>query len=223
MYIFTDGGCTKNGMENAKASFSVYFNDHIYTGYVLPYEYELSETYALTINKNNYITPSNNRGELLGIIYGLLYLSKHYTTDTKYVLYSDSLISINTINKWYAARERKNNTYIFKNIDLVTIMMILYRYCKSLNIDIECIHTRGHTKYMQTFTETEKIIWYGNYLVDCFNKILLSNTISNVEEVKQLQLKLLKIRPLLSIHQVILVVGLDCDTCSAEPDTSSHS
>jgi len=217
MYIFTDGGCTKNGKKNAKASFGVYINNMVYTGYVMPYEYKLSKT-DMSIDRNitctntKYILPSNNRGELLGIIYGLLYLINNYKISIEYTLYSDSLISINTINKWYNNREKKNTLHMFKNIDLVTIMMILYRHCKTLGINITCKHILAHTKYSATLTEIEKKLWYGNYIVDSIIKILLNHNISNDNDIKPYQHLLLICEPPLPIHQVHLVTSHCSDT-----------
>jgi ribonuclease HI len=198
MLIYSDGGCINNGQKNAKAAFSSLINNTVITGYVLPYEYLLCDN-ELHVNKNVYINPSNNRAELLGIIHVFLYIIKlndsqiddnqnnndnnNVNKDKKndngqsgdeYVLYSDSLICVKTINEWYNNREKKNTLHEFKNLDLINIVMLLYRKINALSCLI-CKHTNSHKKCLPTFTEIEKKIWYGNYLVDKYANELLKD------------------------------------------------
>lgn len=166
LYIFTDGGCTKNGKVNARAAYAMLIHEQIYTGYVLPYKYLLDDNNVLRFDKSVSIAPSNNRGELLGIIMGMLMMKQG-----EYILYTDSMISVKTINEWYIKREKNNTLHEFKNIDLLTIMMKLYRQ----HSNITCVHIRGHTKCLSSFTKAEKNIWYGNYLVDKYVNLLLKD------------------------------------------------
>jgi ribonuclease HI len=171
--LFTDGACINNGKASAKASFAVYIDNKIIRGYVEPYEYELSSTNELVCTNKN-IIPSNNRGELLGIIYGFKYIYNLEQLNPslpkkEYILYSDSQICIKTINEWYKNREKKGTLHEFKNLDLITIMMILYK-----KINIICIHTKAHTQLKLCKTDTEKLIWNGNNIVDKYASEILN-------------------------------------------------
>lgn len=167
--VFTDGGCIGNGKKNAKASFAVYMNNTIYRGHVKPYEY-IMQNNKLIVNTEKSILPSNNRGELLSIIYAFLEIIKSNNTQ-KYMLFSDSMICVKTINIWYENRLRKGTTNQFKNPDLINIMMTLYNQVKDF---VSVIHTRGHQKITKSTTESEKIIINGNNIVDqCAASLLL--------------------------------------------------
>lgn len=170
MLLFTDGACIRNGKPDAMASFAVYAGGKLIRGKVMPYEYEYCG-----ILKNTYIkvNPSNNRGELLAIVHGLLYIIT--TGELECVLYSDSLICINTINEWYYKREQKGTLHEFKNLDLINIVMSLIQKIKISGIILKCIHTRAHQKWQPAiFTEHEKIVWKGNDIVDKYATSLLS-------------------------------------------------
>ena len=77
IFAFTDGGCSNNGKKNAIASYSAVIIDgkskKVISGRVSPNEYILNNNNTIT-TMGKAIAPSNNRGELLGIIHSLLYL-----------------------------------------------------------------------------------------------------------------------------------------------------
>lgn len=166
--IFTDGACRNNGKNNSRASFAVYVGNKIIRGIVKPYIYSISDNNDLHIIENQQINPSNNRGELLAIIYGLLYILNN--TDKEYILYSDSLICINTINIWYFNREKKGTINEFKNLDLIQIIMDLIKKIKQSDKKINCLYVRGHQK-------NKDIIYIGNNIADKYASEILNNNI----------------------------------------------
>jgi ribonuclease HI len=192
MYIFTDGACTSNGRKNSKASYAAYFVDtdditnilnkkkFVIRGLVL------SSTYAYNAEKNELhtigpiTTPSNNRGELLAIIATLIYLNEIKETKaskgskaSSVIIYSDSLISVRTINEWYNTRLKKGTEHEFKNFDLIKIMMDLLAEVRSV-MNVEVRHVRGHQKITSKISIEQKNIISGNIIADKYCTDLLS-------------------------------------------------
>ena len=195
-YIFTDGACSNNGKKKSVASFAVYIDSMIIRGYVMSNEYTIDDNYKLS-NTDIQVRPSNNRGELLAIVHALIYIVNDFmknNTKNNYTLYSDSLISIRTINEWYYSREKKGTTHEFKNFDLIKIIMSLIKKIKfDMNIELNCLHVRSHQKRKNTFSETEKMIWEGNFIVDKYaeqltnkNNVDYDNINSNVEVINNI-------------------------------------
>lgn len=179
MLVFTDGGCIGNGKPHAKSSYAVYINNTIIRGHVMPHEYILSNILTLSCNTSVHIQPSNNRGELLSLIKAFMEILN--IEDTNITVYSDSQICVKTINEWYDNRLRKGTTHEFKNLDLVEIMMTLYKKIKTCK-DIRVIHTRGHQKITCNMSEEQKNIINGNNIVDHHaSTILLSKTLIELE------------------------------------------
>lgn len=166
-YVFTDGACKNNGRKNAKASFASLVGKRVIKGLVGDYTVEFKNNKL--VYTSTPCNPSNNRAELCGLIYALceilgildyndinietyilndyeydkLYNSQDRPLITKTTIYSDSLICVNTMLKWYDNRERNGSLDEFKNLDLITIMMQLYKQI-SKNVDI--VHVRSHQK-----------------------------------------------------------------------------
>ncbi len=99
--VFTDGGCLNNGQKKAKASYGVYFADQTFqkdpiSGLVPrnALHTDLSET-------DKPVQPSNNRGELLAIIYALqTIIDKWDAAKVRPVLLvTDSEYCLHTINE----------------------------------------------------------------------------------------------------------------------------
>lgn len=108
----------------------------------------------LTINANNIIcieftqgktkiAPTNNRGELMGILIALYYV---YATNIQehVTILTDSMYSINCINKWYPSWKAKNNFYGKKNLDLLKIIDILVASLKNRGKYFELEHINSH-------------------------------------------------------------------------------
>jgi ribonuclease HI len=175
MIIFTDGGCINNGKKNAKAAFAVYMNNIIIRGYVIPNEYILQCNNNISLKCNDiFIPPSNNRGELLAIIYAFIEIITNNTINEEITLYSDSIICVKTINEWYTNRLNNGTLNRFKNLDLINIMMNLYDIIKKNN-NISIVHIRGHQKVTKVNNNEEIKLINGNNIVDLYVSDLLKN------------------------------------------------
>jgi ribonuclease HI len=198
-YAFSDGGCINNGKKNAIASYCAILIDgktkHIKKGLVMPNKYILNlpiddtsvsiedtsvsiedtsvsieDTSIISIDETIKITPSNNRGELLGIIYCFIQLYLK-TLDanfipTKVELYSDSLICIKTFNIWLPSRKKKNTAHELKNFDLIQIADILLSKIKIKYTKIAILHVKSHQKKPISGGNKTLFIWLGNQLAD---------------------------------------------------------
>lgn len=152
--VFTDGGCPKNGKKDAKAVYAAYFPKTFdgkpngisgeYSGVVPDKE----------INPNGKVfdgekvTPTNNRGELLGIITALSVILQEYKTSKKkrsVLLVTDSEICMGTINAW-VWKWMKSTKKEKKNMDLVAV---LYKLLVELS---EAVPT---DKLLQASAETD--------------------------------------------------------------------
>lgn len=184
-YAFSDGGCINNGKKNAIASYCAILIDgktkHIKKGLVMPNKYILNlpiegmsdsidDMAILSIDNTIKIAPSNNRGELLGIIYCFIQLYLK-TLDanfipTKVELYSDSLICIKTFNIWLPSRKKKNTAHELKNFDLIQIADILLTEIKIKYTEIAILHVKSHQKKPISGGNKTLFIWLGNQLAD---------------------------------------------------------
>jgi ribonuclease HI len=84
----TDGSCTGNGTKRACGGYSAIFEDHP----------ELSIAEPLMDNN-----VTNNRCEYMGLIRAL----EQVPSSTQVHIYSDSMLLVNTINKWMASWKKK--------------------------------------------------------------------------------------------------------------------
>lgn len=184
-YAFSDGGCINNGKKNAIASYCAILIDgktkNIKKGLVMPNKYILNlpiegtsdsidDTTILSIDDTIKIAPSNNRGELLGIIYCFIQLYLKTLDDnfipTKVELYSDSLICIKTFNIWLPSRKKKNTAHELKNFDLIQIADILLTEIKIKYTEIAILHVKSHQKKPISGGNKTLFIWLGNQLAD---------------------------------------------------------
>lgn len=177
-YIFTDGACTGNGSPNAKASFALqtaggalgYF---YISGLVQPFEYTLSSM-ILSYNQTNTIIPSNNRGELLAIIYALIMVYKSNTIND-IIIVSDSEYSIKSILKYYPNRVKAGTSHELKNLDLLAIAHLLYviitRSRSLLFVHVNASHSKPID--LSTATNTEILYYKGNKKADYMAKTVL--------------------------------------------------
>lgn len=182
MIIFTDGACKGNGKKTAKASWAFYDNNKlIKRGLVNPFEYKLLDGNNLQVTDIS-INPSNNRGELLAVIFALLYINECGNITEYNVIYSDSLITVNTINIWYNNRKKKGTLHEFKNLDLINIIMELFNKF----INTKCEHVLAHRKYSKNFSEDEEMLWNGNNIVDKYATELLNSVQNNTTEYEEI-------------------------------------
>ena len=205
MFAFSDGGCKNNGKKNAIASFaSIIIDDKskkIIRGKVQPYEYKLIEN-KIEINENLSILPSNNRGELLGLIYCFLHLLEYQLWTAQKIdcqdkllnlvvepileieIISDSLISIKTLTKWLPDRRKKNTAHELKNFDLVSIAEILFQKLQEKCKNVKIIHVNSHQSEPNSSDpdfDKKHLLWKGNQAVDKHCGIALANLNYDVE------------------------------------------
>jgi ribonuclease HI len=163
LYIFTDGGCYRNGKPECKAAYSVLFTEE-------------SESIMYKFNTTRMVIkePSNNKAELSGIkyVYKTIYENTDVFENKKIVICSDSMYSINCITKW-SSNWIKNKWKNSKGEDVKnqdTIKTIL-DYKKSIgesgkDIEIEFKHVFSHTEEPGDKNSHAYFLWYGNDYVD---------------------------------------------------------
>jgi ribonuclease HI len=146
-YAFTDGGSYRNGKPGAIASFAAVFQSpgfktYSHSGMVQPFEYEAGRPIRPTLVG---AAPSNNRGELLGFMYGLLLIKKYGLMSESAFLISDSEYSIKTVTQYYPTRLKKRSEGELKNLDLLKIIYPLYEELGRL-VSLTVLHVRSHQK-----------------------------------------------------------------------------
>jgi ribonuclease HI len=167
MYLFTDGSSLKNGKKNCTARY----------GYILAKKYgDLNEIYYGDDNvpnvslklengeiyETNIITaPTNNRAELLGMIFGLISASSK--TDDILNIYSDSQYVIKSITIWIPNWIKTNQYENRPNHDLFVILMHFLNICKEKYKTVKFHHVYSHTKRSSA---SDDFIWRGNDMVD---------------------------------------------------------
>jgi uracil-DNA glycosylase len=129
--VFTDGGCAGNGKSYATASYGTHFPEkfnEVSNGYVgnisglVPGLEIMDIQKGVIIQGKKRITPSNNRGELLGVIMALDVII-YNTLNGPWLIVMDSEYCMHMINeriwKWY----KKDATFSqWANPDLVNIL-----------------------------------------------------------------------------------------------------
>jgi ribonuclease HI len=183
---FSDGSCPRNGMPNARAAFAAIviggqFNTTIVRGEVQPFKYAFIDNdhpeYGIQPVKNNTIIPSNNRGELLGLIYTFLTLI-HGNLSGSVEIWSDSQICIKTLLQWLPTRLIKGTERELKNYDLVEIAWKLLEKLRMQADKVIITHVRSHQKPPPK-TSPDRFIWDGNNLADQQAGIACSDEIPN--------------------------------------------
>lgn len=85
--VFTDGACSKNGKQNARAAYAFWIPDHP----------DLSSAGYVPLNEPQ----TNNRGELMGIQQAVnCFLSNFPSSETDIQIYTDSMYSKNCLTTW---------------------------------------------------------------------------------------------------------------------------
>jgi len=168
-FAFTDGACSQNGKPGAKAAFAaVIINPAVEKGFtvkgpVAPSSYAL-DGLTITEDASKHVQPSNNRGELLGIIYAMHSLIQTNVEGCVEIV-SDSRISIMTLTTWLPARQKKNTVHELKNTDLVLIAAKLLDKLR-LQCSVEFKHVNSHKAAPTGASNYEMFLWSGNDAVD---------------------------------------------------------
>lgn len=161
-YIFTDGGCKNNGRSNAKAAYSVYFEDDS------------------SLNKSGLVIsePTNQKAELTAILRCIEILNENYElfSEKEVILVTDSMYSINCITKW--SKNWKKNGWKnakgepIKNKELIMEIVELY---EKIDNPPKFQHVFSHTKEPSEKDTLAYKLWYGNYQVDKILNEILEN------------------------------------------------
>jgi ribonuclease HI len=158
---FSDGACRQNGRPGARASFAAVIRHAGATiairGEVQPALYEFvdagSPELGVRARPGSAARPSNNRGELLGVIYALLALAAlaaepsggpaEPSGETATELVCDSKITVETLTRWLPGRLAKGTEGQLKNFDLVDIAWRLLGRLRRAG-PVALIHVRSH-------------------------------------------------------------------------------
>tara|TARA_Y100000389_G_scaffold40621_1_gene35203 strand:- start:739 stop:1377 length:639 start_codon:yes stop_codon:yes gene_type:complete len=125
--IYTDGACSRNGMEGAQCGIGIYFSERnpVHIG-------DVSE--RLKVDK-----PTNNIAELTAIKRSLDILIEKRLTGYTIKIYTDSQYSIDCVEKWYDMWIEKNN-FNKRNVELIRDI-----YYKKKTIGFEFVYIKAHT------------------------------------------------------------------------------
>jgi len=126
--VYTDGACSNNGKQNAKAGIGVHFS---------PKNKIKLEDLSLRLDID---TPTNNKAELIAIEKALESCFKNNIKD-KIIIFTDSQYSLKCITLWYPDWVKKNKLENRKNID---ILVRIDPMVKQMNIQFE--HIKAHTE-----------------------------------------------------------------------------
>lgn len=127
--VYTDGACSNNGKEYARAGYGVYFGEND--------ERNVSESYTGP--------QTNNAAELLAIIKALTILQEEIMLGYKIIVYSDSKYAMRCCTT-YGEKCYKKNWVGKKNnpIPNLEIVKTAYLFCKEYD-NIEFVHVPAHT------------------------------------------------------------------------------
>lgn len=170
LWIFTDGGCSANGREGAKASYAVYAT----TGAISARISGIVENIAIA---GKAYTTSNNRAELTAVLYALAMLSLvDFGPYSKVIIVSDSKYSICCIDEWvtrWAATNQNGQHTSKQNLDLICASWCLLAAARD-KCPVTFQHTRGHRKEPADADSHEWFIWSGNNIADKMCGVLLA-------------------------------------------------
>jgi uracil-DNA glycosylase len=181
---FTDGSCPLNGKSGARAGFAAAIIGGQFSGYIKdpaenshqpkasiiygevePREYGLVGEHGIRPTSIA-AEPTNNRGELMGIVYCLLALLQGRAVGQVEII-SDSEISVKTLLEWLPTRLKKGTERVLKNYDLVSIAWALLCRLRAQATSVEITHVRSHQKPpSSTAPARERLLWLGNDMAD---------------------------------------------------------
>ena len=171
--IFTDGSCKGNGKSNGEAGFSVavFCAPNFKTPHEVKTEMVVDRMYALNNGEfapdlgTDRVVPTNNRGELLGIIRGLETIrNMDLPTSSAFELVTDCFIYKNIIMNSYKKKSKKEKEKL-KNPDMVHYAVELYDELNEV-YDIAITHQHGHSLEPKDKEGRPWILWNGNNVVD---------------------------------------------------------
>ena len=131
--VYTDGACINNGKSNAKCSIGIHFPKNNFKQ--IP---DISK--LLNVQK-----ASNNVAELTAIKDALEIIREHKIL-SQVNLYTDSMYSKNTIEKWYPSWVKQNIVHKKKNSKLITELYKVYSAVNEHN-NINLVYIKAHTGF----------------------------------------------------------------------------
>ena len=163
IYVFTDGGCSKNGKANSKAGYSVVFSmddDSIL--------YEFNTTRLVVKD------PTNNKAELSAIryVFKTIVENSDLFENKTVIVCTDSMYSINCLEKWYKGwikNDWKNSKgERVKNQDIIKTILDYKKTIRESgkNVEIEFKHVFSHIQEPVDKNSQAYFLWYGNNYVD---------------------------------------------------------
>ena len=163
IYVFTDGGCSKNGKADSKAGYSVLFSTD-----------EDSTLYEFNTTRLVVKEPTNNKAELSAIRYVFKTVLENINLfeNKTVIICTDSMYSINCIEKWSKGWVKNNwknaKGEDVKNQDIIKSTLNLKDNITSSNknIQIHFNHVFSHTQQPSDTTSLKYFLWNGNNIVD---------------------------------------------------------
>jgi ribonuclease HI len=161
IYIFTDGGCFKNGKVDSKAGYSVFFTDD-----------EDSPLYEFNTTRLVVKDPTNNKAELSAIRYTFRTISENsnFFKNKNVIICTDSMYSINCVDKWSSGWIKNNwknaKGEDVKNKEIIKDILQLKQDLTKNNISTKFQHVFSHTQEPQDKNSLQHFLWYGNKRVD---------------------------------------------------------
>ena len=161
--IFTDGSASNNGRSNAIASYAFIIKYGTNAGYIQSGEVAKLPDY----------NPSNNRGELLGVLNSLQYVLDN-NINTNIIIICDSEYTVKMYNSWLDKWIKEDSINTKANQDLIQKMIDIKTEIIKKNINVNLSHVESHTTEPINKTDDKYFIWQGNEEVD-----LLATKITN--------------------------------------------
>jgi uracil-DNA glycosylase len=206
MMAFTDGSCPKNGSADAEAGFSgLIVGGHMapttVRGLVQPATYALidpsvPEKGFEANESSSAVTPTNNRGELLGFCWVLLILLRGRALGNIEIISDSDAIVVKMFNEYLPNRRKKGTANQLANFDLITIAESLLDALREQADSVKIIHTRAaHDRPCPPKSSgegaREACYWHGNAKADALAKQAVDEGVplvisSNIGAVRRL-------------------------------------
>ena len=177
--VFTDGACSGNGRSHARASYAAIVlreavKKYTLSGIVEPFCYRMNAAEEIIVDTSEKIMPSNNRGEMLAIIYAIDSLLDQQSLYSTVEIISDSELCVKTLTIWLPARIAKGTQHELKNGDLLNIAHCKLEKLRAMSNEVIFTHINSHRPAPPSSAPIrDRMLHRGNYEVD----ILATNTL----------------------------------------------
>lgn len=152
--IFTDGSVINNGKRNSKGGYGVYIDD--------------SRKFSFSYDEEFWGCPATNQNcELLALNHAVGIIKRQSNKIQNFIVYSDSMYSINCITKWCKAWKKNgwktSNNEDVKNKEIIENIMSVVT---PLEKRISFVHVRSHTREPSNKSSKDWKMWFGNDMAD---------------------------------------------------------